>query len=65
MTQKAKRSLKSWLGGKKVYPSSEKVDGGTLGSLVGLGYIKREGKIQDYTITEAGEDWVFGMDRKV
>ncbi len=65
MTQKAKRSLKGWLVGKAVHPDSEKVVGGTLGSLVGLGYIVREGKTQNYQITEAGLDWVFGQDRKV
>jgi hypothetical protein len=74
MSQKAKRSLKSWLDfGRVLPPSPVKRDdgrlvqksGGTLGSLCGLGYIKREGKSQQYTVTEAGLDWLFGIDRRV
>lgn len=65
MTQKAKRSLKEWLDGRQVLSPPSYYTGGTLGSLAGLGYIKREGKSQNYTITEAGEDWLFGLNRRV
>lgn len=60
MTQKAKQWLSRQQGTFEIDPQ----DGGIVGSLISLGYVKRLSSIE-YEITQKGNDWVRNQREKI